>query len=173
MRKGAWVLAGAIGSVALAQPASAATIILTEEDGDFTGHFGMTVTDEGVFSDTYTFELPVDGQTAAAVSTIAVSMWTNIDFTSVLLNGTPFTLNRDGDFESGFLTLPTMAGMQTLVVNGRSGGNASYGGTISFTPNGALPEPGTWLLMLLGFGAVGFALRRHKPEMASVSVSYV
>jgi hypothetical protein len=25
-----------------------------------------------------------------------------------------------------------------------------------------IPEPGTWVMMLLGFGAVGFAFRRRK-----------
>ena len=28
--------------------------------------------------------------------------------------------------------------------------------------NGAIPEPGTWAMMLLGFGAVGFAMRRRR-----------
>ena len=28
--------------------------------------------------------------------------------------------------------------------------------------NGAVPEPSTWAMMLLGFGAVGFAMRRRK-----------
>ena len=28
----------------------------------------------------------------------------------------------------------------------------------------AVPEPGTWAMMLLGFGAVGYAMRRRKPR---------
>ena len=34
---------------------------------------------------------------------------------------------------------------------------------------GAVPEPGTWAMMLLGFGAVGFAIRRKKGSKATVS----
>lgn len=37
-------------------------------------------------------------------------------------------------------------------------------GDISFQINsaGAVPEPGTWAMMLLGFGAIGFGMRRRK-----------
>jgi hypothetical protein len=35
-------------------------------------------------------------------------------------------------------------------------------GGISGSQMGAVPEPGTWAMMLLGFGAIGFALRRRK-----------
>jgi len=48
-----------------------------------------------------------------------------------------------------------------------------------FTPNftltanavGAVPEPGTWMMMLLGFAAVGFSLRR-KGNKINTTVSY-
>ena len=30
--------------------------------------------------------------------------------------------------------------------------------------NGAVPEPGTWAMMLLGFGAVGLSMRRRRPN---------
>jgi hypothetical protein len=34
----------------------------------------------------------------------------------------------------------------------------------------AVPEPGTWATMLLGFGAVGFAMRRRRtPQLAQVA----
>lgn len=34
----------------------------------------------------------------------------------------------------------------------------------NFSSVAAVPEPGTWALMLLGFGAVGYSLRRRKRE---------
>ena len=34
---------------------------------------------------------------------------------------------------------------------------------------GSVPEPGTWAMMLLGFGAIGFAMRRRKPAHATIS----
>ena len=37
--------------------------------------------------------------------------------------------------------------------------NITFG---SATPLGAVPEPGTWAMMLLGFGMIGFAMRRRR-----------
>ena len=41
---------------------------------------------------------------------------------------------------------------------GSSGGGSSGGGT---PPVAAVPEPGTWMLMILGFGAIGSVMRRR------------
>lgn len=47
-----------------------------------------------------------------------------------------------------------------------SGGNVS--GTGTFTR--AVPEPATWALMLLGFGGIGFAMRRRRqPALAQLA----
>ena len=162
----------------LSTQAQAAEVVLVEQDGSLTGEFGDTITSEGMFESTFTFQLPEAGMTSAEVSTVRVSALTDIDFSEVLLNGVAFTLGRipeSGDsFEFGFITLPTMAGPQELIVRGTSGGNASFSGTIAFTPDemGAVPEPGTWALMLLGFAAVGFGLRRNKADARETRVRY-
>ena len=45
-------------------------------------------------------------------------------------------------------------------------GNASYSGVITFMPGstGAVPEPGAWALMILGFGGAGAVLRRARGQ---------
>ena len=49
-----------------------------------------------------------------------------------------------------------------------AGGAGSLGGSITIRQ--AVPEPGTWAMMLLGFGAVGFAMRRRRrPALMQVA----
>ena len=40
-------------------------------------------------------------------------------------------------------------------------GNAQVGGTFTLLSN-SVPEPATWAMMLMGFGAVGFSMRRKR-----------
>jgi hypothetical protein len=175
-RKLVALAAGVAGLALLPAGASAATIILDPgANGVLSGTFGNTVNTVGSFQDIYTFDLPTAGTTSGTISTVSLSEMNNIDFASVLLNSTPFTLtngtgepltpgNRTVEFGS-LVGLPTVAGTQTLTVNGVSGGNGSYSGTVSFNPNvAAVPEPATWALMLFGFGFLGAAMRRRSKK---------
>lgn len=68
--------------------------------------------------------------------------------------------------------LPNVAGTQMgFVVGGQVFFDASPDivGTNAFSIglNGAIPEPATWLTMLLGFGAIGFALRRNRERLCA------
>lgn len=40
---------------------------------------------------------------------------------------------------------------------------------IGFAPAAAIPEPGTWMMMLLGFGGIGFTLRRRRKAYGSMT----
>lgn len=119
------------------------------------------------FTDTGTFTTPDGFNTVTGTISTAFNMMdpaTNIDFTSVLLNGSPFTLTPNGTFEFGSLPLNLIVpgGTNTLTVNGTTTGNAAYSGTLTFGMRSALPEPGTWAMMLLGFGMIGAGMRRKK-----------
>lgn len=55
-------------------------------------------------------------------------------------------------------------GNYSLRLQGTPGtSNGAFGGDVAFTPASALPEPGTWLTMLLGFGLLGAFMRRKSP----------
>ena len=182
MKKLALALAGS-AAFAIAAPASAATIVLNDDGSDtLTGEFTGNITAAGPFTREYTFVLPTDGVTAASLTTIAVSLAGNIDFTSVTLNGQAFSLSPNVDFGAEFasITLDTTAGLQTLIVNGIAGqgprGNTSagFGGVVTFTPDmaGAIPEPGMWALMILGFGFIGGALRSRRNRSVKTSFDF-
>lgn len=48
-------------------------------------------------------------------------------------------------------------------------GSANVRGTFTYV-TAAVPEPSTWAMMLLGFGAVGFAMRRRRtPKLAQLA----
>lgn len=104
------------------------------------------------------------------------SLFVNPDPNTVLLNllGLTITLNEQtqlGDGISG-LGIETNAihigfnnfALGTNLLNG----DIIIGNSRAFaTPGqgaGAVPEPGTWAMMLLGFGAIGFAMRRSKAQ---------
>lgn len=163
-------------AIVAASPATAATALTLNPgpNGTQSVGFDKTIATAGAFSETFTFTLPNDGVTSASLVTIAVNRLTNINFTSATLNNVAFTFSPTGVFEFGSVNgISTMAGQQTLVVNGTSGGNGSFGGNISFAPaGGVVPEPATWALMILGFGLVGGMMRRRAGSPANVNVRF-
>ncbi|WP_394270920.1 FxDxF family PEP-CTERM protein [Qipengyuania sp.] len=179
MKKIALALAGS-AAFAIAAPASAATIVLEAEpdSSTLTGEFTGTVRSSGPFTREFTFVLPEAGTTAASITTAAVNMASNIDFTSVTLNGQTFTLSPNGQFEFGSILLDTMTGVQTLIVNGIAtaspGTNAAFSGVVTFSPDmgGAIPEPGMWALMILGFGFIGGALRSRRNSSVKTNFNF-
>jgi opacity protein-like surface antigen len=161
------VLATAMAAAILcaASAASAArTVILTPPaaDGSFSGTFGETGVAAGDFSDTFTFAMPT-GVAGATITTNFVSdLLNNIDFSSATFNGHAFSLSPTGQVEQGYvLDVPVTGGTQMLTVNGKSGGNGSFSGTLSFAL-AALPEPASWAMMIVGFGGIGATLRRKR-----------
>lgn len=56
------------------------------------------------------------------------------------------------------------AGVWTLRIRDDAGADAGAlgGWNLTFTDGGAVPEPTTWALMIMGFGAAGAAMRRRR-----------
>jgi hypothetical protein len=128
------------------------------------------------FVDTYFFIVDADGLGSGSVSTslsgllTALLNPTNVDFSSVTINGTPVPKSPTGDIETaGITNYPVTNGAPNfLVISGTARGNGSYGGNLTFTPTPSVPEPATWAMMLLGFGAVGFGMRRRNKQQTRV-----
>jgi hypothetical protein len=66
------------------------------------------------------------------------------------------------NLNDGFFSVNLTTGAATRI--GTIGAGNLIG--LSLAPAAAVPEPGTWAMMLLGFGAIGFAMRRRRPAAA-------
>ena len=95
---------------------------------------------------------------------------TNIDFSSVTFNGTAFNIISTGEQEFRNLLNRNLVagGNNVLAVAGTTGGNAAFSGNISFASVAAVPEPTTWMLMLMGMAGIGFSMRRKEKQTLRV-----
>ncbi|MCA1654376.1 MAG: FxDxF family PEP-CTERM protein [Sphingomonadales bacterium] len=132
------------------------------------------------FSTTFNFASPAGFTLSSATISSNYTdsqLQENIDFTSASLNGAALTFIPSGQNEFGFVNNVPLAtsGLNSLIVNGNAGttqlgANASFSGVLSFAPGG-VPEPGTWAMMLVGFGAVGFGMRRRSATMLRIQAA--
>ncbi len=112
----------------------------------------------GSFEDTFTFNVTGDFTADSIISTIGFSKVTNIDFSSIMLNGNPYTQLSGNPAEVWALDPTKVTGPLTLSVIGMAGSNASYSGTLNLAP---VPEPESYAMMLGALGALGFVVRRR------------
>ncbi|NUS99710.1 MAG: PEP-CTERM sorting domain-containing protein [Sphingomonas sp.] len=170
---------GLVGATALAfGSAASATVTIDSSTMNVGGPniFGDSIridyNDSGMtdpFTETLTF---TNSDPGLYVITL-VSSFAQVNFTSAILTGPggPLALSLDSDdgTTERWLSPETglIAGTYTLTINGTTGPDGVMGGHIDIA---AVPEPATWAMMFLGFGAVGYALRRRRrPVLAQAA----
>jgi hypothetical protein len=95
-----------------------------------------------------------------------------VSFSLLDSNGTTFTSDATGNFiydltngqnKFAFQAIngQSIAGL-SFTVNGPGVSNVSQIRISPAAAEGAVPEPATWAMMLVGFGAVGFSMRRRR-----------
>lgn len=183
MRKLVTAAAGAAACIFFASSANAATFFFTEADmdlafgadGSISATFGRSGIGNGTaaggpigdFTDIYTFRIPQDGIASGSITTNSsiLGSTTDLDLVSVFFNGVQLTGSGVGLNEALFAnSVPIFANaLNTITINGFSRGNGSYGARGSFVPlGGAIPEPETWAMLVLGFGVIGYAVRKRR-----------
>jgi hypothetical protein len=190
MRK---IILGLVGAAAfsLAATANAAVTVDGGTTVDVTGPtgddltFSMGYSDSGTsspFTEVLQFTNTLAGTYGVTLSTTAskAGASNDVDFTSALLTGGSIVgsinlladgliFNNDVLESYGLFGLNLGSGQYTLTIQGTRGTTGSFGGNVAFSAS-AVPEPATWGMMLLGFGAVGFAMRRRRePALAQLA----
>jgi len=140
-------------------------------DGSISALFGRNGVAAGTYSDSFNFFIDQNGLGSGSITTILAGLpmsSTDLDFTSVIFNNGMMDYVVDtttGTTEQGGLAnIPITFGTEnSLTVNYLSRGNGAYGGTLAFTP-AAVPEPASWAMLLIGFGALGSVVRRRKQQ---------
>lgn len=178
-----------VAALSLATAANASVTVDSGTTVDVTGptgsdiNFSLGYSDSGTtnpFTETLVWTNTLAGTYGLTLSTTASSAGADndVDIMSALLSGGSIigsisldTLFNNDIIESYGLTgIDLAAGTYTLTVMGSRGETGAFGGNVSFAASNAVPEPGTWAMMLLGFGAVGFAMRRRQlPKLAQVA----
>ena len=130
-------------------------------------------TEAGLDNPTFTEWLTFTNDLAGVYALTLDTSSSGIDFTSAILTGPGGPYELVEEFDNGiaeFWNLSSLfleAGTYTLTINGDNSSTGSLGGTVTIN---AVPEPGTWAMMLLGFGAAGYAMRRRRaPVLAQMA----
>src|SRR5256885_12277993 len=182
------LLLGLMGATALTMASAAnATLIITTPTSvsvsgpntvnniDFTFGYSNSSTTTP-FSETVSWMNDLAGLYTITLTTGAVTVNgpTDVDISAAFVTGTgiigqldlnPDLANTDLNETYKLLAQALGAGTYTLTIQGTRGAIGSYGGNVAFQAD-AVPEPATWALMLLGFGAIGWPLRRPPPPPA-------
>ena len=171
-------LAVAAATLAAAASSAHAAQFLTIDGAS--GAFGRTdITCEGgdvapcAFTTTFTFDAPIGFDFAGIdVSSVAANddpaTPSNLDLGLVTFNGVAFNPGVTGRLEYRNIFAALLPTDNEIVVNGTTAGHAAFAGTLAFAPSAAIPEPGTWAMLLAGFGIVGYSLRRRRKLAKSV-----
>lgn len=106
------------------------------------------------------------------VSTIPTSVTFYDDASSGMFDlnflGTSLSFYGADIGSTGKITTGTFGSIYNVTA-GLNGGAATGTGNIATTTVGAVPEPSTWAMMIIGFGALGMAMRRRRVR---TTVSY-
>lgn len=168
------------GTAQAAQIIGGSTTVQTSSiDQGVNNSFAISFSDTQLanpFNELVTFTTDVAGMLNILVSTVGGTAENNVTFSNIFLtgsglptpNGVPLSqvlFDPNDTFVRNMIAVGP--GTYTLNIQGTPGTqNGSLSGNVAFSAIAAVPEPGTWAMMLLGFGAIGFSMRRTRRHTA-------
>jgi hypothetical protein len=175
----------ATGAIALASPASAANTV-TDLHNCVTSAVTPTANAcAGYYTSNLLSNSPADiADQTSALSSIGYTFDGNfnsltsgtltgnvLSFGNLMLGGSTVIGIHYGDAGTGlgdrtvfysWNNLPSTSGITLSLTQG-------FSNAVLYRSTGAVPEPATWAMMLLGFGAIGVSMRRRKPVLAQIA----
>jgi hypothetical protein len=115
------------------------------------------------FTDRFLFTIPQNGSASGSISTSFSSTANMLVIDKLLINGVEYPVPGSGSGQSTTVGgIAILKNIQNVIeVQGHTVGAGGYSGTATFTA-GAVPEPATWGMIVVGFGAMGAAMRRRQ-----------
>ena len=96
-----------------------------------------------------------------------------INFGTLLTGMTVFGFHAGGAGDGGqgtfFFQFNAGAGVDVITITDRLNSNATGLSNAALFQTAAVPEPSTWAMMLLGFGALGTSLRRRRRALLRIA----
>jgi hypothetical protein len=124
------------------------------------------------FDDSFLFTIPQDGFGSGSISTSFSAATKNLlTITDLIINGVSYTVPASSSGQSFSVSgIPIVANvLNTIEVKGFTVGSGTYSGTATFA---AIPEPASWMMMILGFGAVSMIMRRQRQQNVRSRISF-
>ena len=178
MKKLCYLVGSTIALSAMATPASAAEYIFNYQSNiSFFGAPPQTL--GGIFT-TSDNPVVIGGETAFAITDISGAL-NGLAITGLFggagpyyyfttggtfLDGSGVRFNAGGFTNVAFFQ-PSVGPADQYRING-GGGISTLGNATSSLVAGAVPEPTTWILMLLGMAGIGFSMRRKAKQTLRV-----